>query len=138
MVREVPREEVAYIRYGIDDPRAQAFERAYGRAAGALEASEYCERYEVSRCSEDPSQYVVRIEWDSEAGHLSGFHQSHEFQTLRSRAAAAVFVATAAHAISARPCDMPSQSGRRSRPDVGRYDPLEAAAGEHDVTSFVW
>jgi quinol monooxygenase YgiN len=71
---------VEYIRYSIDDARAEDFEDAYRRAAGALEASEHCERYEVSRCSEDPSQHVVRIEWDSEQGHLSGFRRSPEFR----------------------------------------------------------
>jgi quinol monooxygenase YgiN len=73
---------VEYIRYGIDDGRADAFQQAYRRAAEALEASDHCERYEVSRCSEDPSQHVVRIEWDSEEGHLSGFRQSAEFRTF--------------------------------------------------------
>jgi quinol monooxygenase YgiN len=38
--------------------------------------------YEVSRCSEDPTQHVVRIEWDSEEGHLSGFRQSPEFRSF--------------------------------------------------------
>ena len=67
---------VEYIRYTIDEGRAEAFQQAYGRAAEALEASENCERYEVTRCTEDPTQYVVRIEWDSEEGHLSGFRES--------------------------------------------------------------
>jgi quinol monooxygenase YgiN len=71
---------VEYIRYSIDTDRAQAFEQAYRRAAEALEASEHCERYEVSRCREDPTQHVVRIEWDSEEGHLSGFRRSTEFR----------------------------------------------------------
>jgi quinol monooxygenase YgiN len=70
---------VEYIRYNIDDGRADAFEQGYQRAAKALDASEHCERYEVSRCSEDPSQRVVRIEWDSEQGHLSGFRKGPEF-----------------------------------------------------------
>jgi quinol monooxygenase YgiN len=70
---------VEYIRYSIDGGRSEAFERAYRQAAEALEASEHCERYEVSRCSEDPTQHVVRIEWDSEQGHLSGFRNSPEF-----------------------------------------------------------
>jgi quinol monooxygenase YgiN len=70
---------VEYIRYGIDGERAEAFEDAYRRASEALEASEHCRRYEVSRCSEDPAQYVVRIEWDSEEGHMTGFRQSAEF-----------------------------------------------------------
>jgi quinol monooxygenase YgiN len=73
---------VEYIRYSIDAKRAQAFELAYQRAAEALEASPHCERYEVSRCSEEPSEHVVRIEWDSEEGHLSGFRQSAEFRSF--------------------------------------------------------
>jgi quinol monooxygenase YgiN len=73
---------VEYIRYSIDDGRAEAFLQAYGIAADALRASEHCERYEVSRCSEDPTQHVVRIEWDSEQGHLAGFRQSPEFRTF--------------------------------------------------------
>lgn len=71
---------VEYIRYSIDDGRAEAFERAYERAGESLRASEHCERFEVARCSEDPTQHVVRIEWDSEQGHLSGFRQSPEFR----------------------------------------------------------
>jgi quinol monooxygenase YgiN len=73
---------VEYIRYTLDDGRADAFEEAYRQAAAALEASDHCERYEVSRCSEDPSMYVVRIEWDSEEGHMSGFRKSPEFGTF--------------------------------------------------------
>ncbi len=73
---------VEYIRYSIDDGRAEAFEQAYRRAAEALEASEHCQRYEVSRCSEDPSQRIVRIEWDSEEGHLSGFRRSPECRSF--------------------------------------------------------
>jgi quinol monooxygenase YgiN len=73
---------VEYIRYNIDDASTDAFEQSYQRAAEALEASEHCERYEVSRCSEDPSQHVVRIEWDSEEGHLSGFRKSPEFRSF--------------------------------------------------------
>ena len=73
---------VEYIRYSIDSERSEAFEQAYRRASEALDASEHCERYEVSRCSEDATQHVVRIEWDSEAGHMSGFRQSPEFRSF--------------------------------------------------------
>jgi quinol monooxygenase YgiN len=71
---------VEYIRYSIDNGRADAFEDAYRRPSEALEPSSHCERYEVSRCSEDPTQHVVRFEWDSEEGHLSGFRRSPEFR----------------------------------------------------------
>jgi quinol monooxygenase YgiN len=73
---------VEYIRYNIDTGRAEAFEQAYEAAAEALAASEHCERYEVTRCTEDPTQHVVRIEWESEEGHLQGFRQSSEFRTF--------------------------------------------------------
>jgi quinol monooxygenase YgiN len=73
---------VEYIRYSIDDGRAEAFEDAYRRASEALGTSEHCERYEVSRCNEDPTQHIVRIEWDSEDGHLSGFRRSPEFRSF--------------------------------------------------------
>jgi quinol monooxygenase YgiN len=71
---------VEYIRYSIDDGRAEDFEEAYRRAGETLRASDHCERYEVSRCSEDSTQHVVRIEWDSEEGHLSGFRKSPAFR----------------------------------------------------------
>ena len=73
---------VEYIRYKIEDGRTEAFEAAYRRAGDSLEASAHCERYEVSRCSEDPTLHVVRIEWNSEEGHLSGFRQSPEFRSF--------------------------------------------------------
>jgi heme-degrading monooxygenase HmoA len=73
---------VEYIRYTIDDARAPAFEEAYTRSGEALKASPHCEQYEVSRCGEDPTQYVVRIEWDSEEGHLTGFRHSSEFRSF--------------------------------------------------------
>jgi quinol monooxygenase YgiN len=73
---------VEYIRYTIDDGRAQAFEQGYRWSGEALNASPHCEQYEVSRGTEDPTQYVVRIEWDSEEGHLTGFRQSPEFRSF--------------------------------------------------------
>jgi quinol monooxygenase YgiN len=73
---------VEYIRYSIDEGRSGAFEQAYRHAGEALRASEHCERFELSRCSEDPTQHVVRIEWDSAEGHLSGFRHSPEFRSF--------------------------------------------------------
>jgi quinol monooxygenase YgiN len=71
-----------YIRYGIDSERADAFDRPYRQTGEALDASPHCERYEVSRCTEVPTQHVVRIEWDSEEGHMSGFRQGAEFRSF--------------------------------------------------------
>jgi quinol monooxygenase YgiN len=73
---------VEYIRYNVDAERGKEFEDAYRRAAESLDASSHCQSYELARCSEDPTQQVVRIEWDSAEGHLSGFRQSPEFRSF--------------------------------------------------------
>jgi quinol monooxygenase YgiN len=73
---------VEYIRYAVGPERAEAFEAAYAVAQGSLEASPHCLRYEVARCVEEPGVYVVRIEWDSQEGHLRGFRASPEFRTF--------------------------------------------------------
>ena len=71
---------VEYIRYSVDNARSDDFVQAYRQAADALDASEHCQRYEVTRCTEDPTQHIVRIEWDSEQGHMSGFRSSPQFR----------------------------------------------------------
>jgi ketosteroid isomerase-like protein/quinol monooxygenase YgiN len=71
---------VEYIRYRVPPEQASAVIDAYDRAAAALEASPHCLRYEVATCVEDPGAVVVRIEWDSVEGHLSGFRRSAAFR----------------------------------------------------------
>jgi quinol monooxygenase YgiN len=73
---------VEYVRYTIDEARAEVFEAAYAQAAAALEASPHCLAYELSRCVEAPESYVLRIEWDSVEGHMQGFRRSAEFQAF--------------------------------------------------------
>jgi heme-degrading monooxygenase HmoA len=73
---------VEYTRYKIDEKRRMLFERAYEKAGEALSSSKHCQRYELSHCREDPSYYMLRIEWDSEEGHLNGFRNSPEFRTF--------------------------------------------------------
>lgn len=71
---------VEYVRYTIPAERGPAFETAYGEAAPSLDASPHCLAYDLARCVEDPTQYVLRIEWDSAAGHMQGFRGSPEFR----------------------------------------------------------
>jgi quinol monooxygenase YgiN len=71
---------VEYIRYAIADDRRTAFESAYAEAQTSLATSPHCLGWELARCSEDPGQYVLRIEWDSAEGHMQGFRQSAEFR----------------------------------------------------------
>ena len=47
-----------------------------------MTASPHCLGYELSRCVEDPSSHILRIEWDSLDGHLQGFRKSGEFRTF--------------------------------------------------------
>jgi len=70
---------VEYIRYEIPLERQKAFVDAYADAATELRASRHCLRYEVSQCVEEPSSFVVRIEWDSLEGHMKGFRVEPEF-----------------------------------------------------------
>ena len=73
---------VEYIRYKIDEERRAAFEKAYAKAGESLAASSQCLAYELSRCTEDAQQYILRIEWDSADGHMKGFRSSPEFKTF--------------------------------------------------------
>ena len=71
---------VEYVRYTIPAERRDAFEAGYASAAPSLDASPHCLSYELARCAEDATQYVLRIEWDSAAGHMQGFRGSPEFR----------------------------------------------------------
>ena len=70
---------VEYVRYQIAAERRDAFEAAYGQAQASLQASPHCLSWELSRCSEDPGQYALRIEWDSSEGHMQGFRRGPHF-----------------------------------------------------------
>ena len=73
---------VEYTRYKIDEQRRSGFENAYKKAGESLKASSHCLAYELSHCTEDPDQFILRIEWDSEEGHLKGFRTSPEFKSF--------------------------------------------------------
>lgn len=70
---------VEYIRYVVPEARAAEFEQAYRQASAALDADTHCLAYEVARGVEEPAHFVVRIEWDSVAGHEEGFRASPHF-----------------------------------------------------------
>jgi len=73
---------VEYIRYRIDEDRRQAFEDGYATAQAALLSSTHCRGWELTRCTEDPTQYILRIEWDSPEGHLQGFRRGPDFPSF--------------------------------------------------------
>ncbi len=71
---------VEYIRYRIPQDRSDEFEAAYIRAAEALRESPNCFGFELARCHEANDHYVLRIDWDSLAGHLKEFRGSEVFR----------------------------------------------------------
>jgi quinol monooxygenase YgiN len=73
---------VEYVRYTIPDEQHQAFMNAYREASDELDASPHCLAYELSRCSEQSTRYVLRIEWDSLNGHLVGFRKGPSFPSF--------------------------------------------------------
>lgn len=71
---------VEYIRYSVTSDRAAQLEAAYATARPVLERSPHCLAFELSRCAEEPTSYILRIEWDSIEGHLGGFRKGSDFQ----------------------------------------------------------
>lgn len=71
-----------YIRYKLAPERVDDFLDAYRRAQESLRVSSHCTGYELSRCVEDPTQFILWIRWDSADGHLKGFRTSPEFQVF--------------------------------------------------------
>lgn len=69
-----------YIRYALPENRSAELEPAYQKASRWLDRSPHCLGYELSRCSDDRSQFILRIHWDSHEGHLKGFRSSEEFK----------------------------------------------------------
>ena len=73
---------VEYIRYAIPAAQCADFEASYREAGKSLAASAQCLGYELSRCLDDPSSYILRIQWDSVEGHMQGFRSSSEFRSF--------------------------------------------------------
>ncbi|KIT17064.1 putative quinol monooxygenase [Jannaschia aquimarina] len=63
------------IRAGADD-----FVAAYDAARAPLMASPHCTSFDLSRCVEDPTQFILRLEWTSAEDHMKGFRDSPEFR----------------------------------------------------------
>jgi len=71
---------VEYVRYKIPADQADQFIAAYATAGAALRKSSHCLGFELSRCAEEPTSFILRIEWDSIEGHMAGFRKSSEFR----------------------------------------------------------
>jgi len=73
---------VEYLRYTIDDARQAQFIADYKNASTPLQESPHCEAYEFCQCVEDPSQFIIRIQWTSAEDHLQKFRGGKEFKAF--------------------------------------------------------
>ena len=71
---------VEYLRYTIDQARQAEFISDYQKGSVPLRSSEYCQDFELCQCVEDPTKFIIRIQWSSPDDHLKGFRGSTEFK----------------------------------------------------------
>lgn len=70
---------VEYIRYALTKHSGDDLVAAYRIAGKSLQASPECQGFDLTRCEEDPSSYVLRIRWTSTADHLQKFRKGPHF-----------------------------------------------------------
>ncbi|GHC47854.1 antibiotic biosynthesis monooxygenase family protein [Neogemmobacter tilapiae] len=73
---------VEYLRYAIPPEQVAAFVQDYDKAGQVLRQSPFALGFEISQCVDDPSQFILRIEWTSKQDHLEGFRGSAIFREL--------------------------------------------------------
>jgi heme-degrading monooxygenase HmoA len=73
---------VEYLRYTIPAEQQDAFIRDYAAAKEPLLRSPYALAFDMSRCAEDPSKFILRIEWSSAEDHMKRFRASEEFRVF--------------------------------------------------------
>ena len=70
---------VEYIRYALDRHSGEELLAAYGEAEAQLRASPHTLGWELARCVDEPDRFILRIEWDSAEGHITGFRKGEHF-----------------------------------------------------------
>ena len=73
---------VEYLRYTIEEARQSEFVQDYAAASKPLLESPHAVSFDLCQCSEDSSQFILRIEWTSADDHLKGFRGSDAFKTF--------------------------------------------------------
>lgn len=71
---------VEYLRYTVPADRQADFLRDYAAARAPLLRSAYARDLEICQCVEDPSRFILRIEWTSADDHMQKFRGSAEFR----------------------------------------------------------
>lgn len=57
-----------------------AYEQAFAKACRFISVMKGYVGHELHRCLENPSQYVLLVQWDTLEDHTVGFRLSHEYQ----------------------------------------------------------
>jgi quinol monooxygenase YgiN len=70
---------VEYIRYALTQHRPDELVAAYAAASRHLKDASECLGFELSQCSEDSTQFILRIDWVSAAAHTEQFRQGPHF-----------------------------------------------------------
>jgi heme-degrading monooxygenase HmoA len=73
---------VEYLRYTVPGERQAEFLAAYTAAREPLLQSPHAQAFELCQCVEDPSQFILRIQWTSAEDHLQKFRASPEFRAF--------------------------------------------------------
>jgi len=60
-----------------------AFQDAFGRAKQIISSMPGCRSLRLSRCIEQPSRYLLLVEWDRLEDHTEGFRGSPEYEQWR-------------------------------------------------------
>ena len=68
-----------YIRYKIQSEKIAQFIEDYKKAVVPLGTSPYCKDFDLTQCTEDETDFILRIVWTSAADHLEKFRKSAEF-----------------------------------------------------------
>lgn len=71
---------VEYLRYTIDAARQASFITDYKNASVPLLSSPFCQGFEFCQCVEDPTKFMIRIQWTTAEDHLNKFRGSAEFK----------------------------------------------------------
>jgi heme-degrading monooxygenase HmoA len=68
-----------YIRYELTSHTGEELIAAYAAAGEHLKAAPECLGFELNRCEEAESIFILRIFWRSTADHLQGFRKGPNF-----------------------------------------------------------
>lgn len=68
-----------YIRYQLTEHEPAALIAAYEQARAHLDAAPECLGYDLAQCEDEPTSFVLRIDWTNAAAPMQGFRRGPHF-----------------------------------------------------------